>query len=775
MTRNRTRTHRLGIVALFATFLASGSNGYELETHAAISEAAASSSDLRLPTMLARLGLRPLPLGDPRQTFISSEGSALSILALMQFGARWEDELAPAQALRHFYDPFLDRALDVGGNSSALTVKSPDWALEDGESYLAQTNSYRDARNYFFDALTGPTELARRKSFGLLFQSLGQVIHHLQDMAQPQHVRNDPHCDSPICQKIDPRFYSPSHYEKYTDLDSATDRARQIRVNLPFLEAGSSPVYPGVNVASTPFRNPRHFWRTTSPGAPLETGKGIAEYTNRNFFSAGTIGSVYPLPLAPTFRDWYEPAEIVDVQQLLPGTTLRGHMRFFPRPVTDAVDGTSTTNTRAMADALVDGDLAEVYSTRENGGTLIFALNRFTFDAAHRYLIPRAVAYSSGLINYFLRGRFDVRQPDEGAYAIVDHAVTNQRNSGFSKLKLQLKNITAGGTDDSGNELIERIPENSTGSLVAIVKFHRNNCYQANLSGEYGSPGVDWRVCRSPAEEIVVSKPTTVPSGINDALQPMMFDFSESVVPINATDVFLQVVYRGPLGEESDALIVMTKDISEPTYNYVFNTSDQFLYCGYGVISSEPPCPQIYTFEQSFCQQANPELTIDQCRARHGRTAKVRGNPVGRPLPGYDPANPAVAAGETIYDMTREVPFDPLFALPTPVGTLTRVAVLTDLAPQAPYVVVNEIGVGAMAIGFNWWEGQGSPTVNQLDQSTDTMIKSRSYVSARGVFVDSTPYSWNPDLNDAILLNAGNAPDIRPLTLIRSEIMDLRR
>ena len=31
----------------------------------------------------------------------------------------------------------------------------------------------------------------------------------------------------------------------------------------------------------------------------------------------------------------------------------------------------------------------------------LFALNRFNFDDAHKILIPKAVSYSAGLINYF--------------------------------------------------------------------------------------------------------------------------------------------------------------------------------------------------------------------------------------------------------------------------------------------------------------------------------------------------------------------------------------
>jgi hypothetical protein len=67
--------------------------------------------------------------------------------------------------------------------------------------------------------LTSPTADERKGFFGKTFQTLGQVIHHTQDMAQPQHVRNDAHRDA-IFPCLIPGglfgFYSPSLYEKYT-------------------------------------------------------------------------------------------------------------------------------------------------------------------------------------------------------------------------------------------------------------------------------------------------------------------------------------------------------------------------------------------------------------------------------------------------------------------------------------------------------------------------------------------------------------------------------
>ena len=53
----------------------------------------------------------------------------------------------------------------------------------------------------------------------------------------------------------------------------------------------------------------------------------------------------------------------------------------------------------------------------------------------------------------------------------------------------------------------------------------------------------------------------------------LTFNFT-TPIPVNATDLYLQVVYRGPLGSEQDAVVVATKDIPEPTYFSIVNVSD---------------------------------------------------------------------------------------------------------------------------------------------------------------------------------------------------------
>lgn len=180
---------------------------YEPETtHRTMSRAAANQSSLgQLPRVLQDLGLKRF---GEAQGFSSPYSSSRRLInEIIEDGARAED--AGARAFDHFFDPVRDAPLTFG---VALGATSPDWALARSARFPTQQNSYTDARRYFLQALTAPLEEARNLAWGKTFASLGHVIHHLQDMAQPQHVRNDMHCDSLIvCLPIG--LYRPSRYE----------------------------------------------------------------------------------------------------------------------------------------------------------------------------------------------------------------------------------------------------------------------------------------------------------------------------------------------------------------------------------------------------------------------------------------------------------------------------------------------------------------------------------------------------------------------------------
>lgn len=518
-------------------------------THRDLSAKAVSKSALNTDaTLLPNLGLQPFP---QNQLF-----SNKTIEEAFRDGAVSEDN--NSRALNHFYDPYKDRSLTV--LSVSVGKKSPDWSLEDTGDIAEQLVSYKDARKYFYDALTtnDPTltakvnETIRNGYWGLVFGNLGHTIHHIQDMAQPQHVRNDQHCDLGFfsCGGI---FYNPSRYERYSGSDEIQSKIITIAASTQ-----ADAVFP----AASEFKLPRDFWMNTA-------GTGIAEFTNKNFVSQGTnfrsyLGTVgaskysFPLPGTPTndkIDDLYaaQGATVpTGIQSLCTAVGVNCWMTMYPTPMTDKASTLSIFDQDLIAigvHVIYDDGVTPIYYSDR-----LFALNRFNFDAVHETLIPKAVAYSAGLINYFFRGKLQISLPPDGVYSLIDGTET-----GFSKIKLRLTNASPPGEGMAG------------GTLVAIAKFHRNTCYANDLSDALNLNG-DLN-CRSKDEEIVVSEPIPDVTLVNSPTQ-FTFNFSANPIPKSATDLYIQVVYRGKLGSEADAVVVATKDISEPTYFSYHNDSD---------------------------------------------------------------------------------------------------------------------------------------------------------------------------------------------------------
>ncbi len=241
-------------------------------THPELSLQAAEASELYQGTLIARLGLPPTSVfrfyyRDRTGDRTSARRKEYSISQLIGEGAFDED--IGRRALNHFYDPLFNRPLTVGGIPGTNRT-SWEWMLESAGPISDQHRSLQDAKNYLYKALTfseGMPEgshAARGRAWGELFLSLGSAVHHMQDMAQPQHVRNDQHCDKWYCLHLENR----SRYEAYT-------AERRVVVNT--LAASASPVYPG----STRFQWATDFWFN-------DIRPGIAQFTNRHFVSQGT-------------------------------------------------------------------------------------------------------------------------------------------------------------------------------------------------------------------------------------------------------------------------------------------------------------------------------------------------------------------------------------------------------------------------------------------------------------------------------------------------------
>jgi hypothetical protein len=90
--------------------------------------------------------------------------------------------------LNHFYDPTT--GFGLLNLSEFIATNAVNWALErQAVGTLTQNWSLRDARTYYCRGLTDPDPHDREVNLAKTFRALGQVIHLIQDMAQPQHVR----------------------------------------------------------------------------------------------------------------------------------------------------------------------------------------------------------------------------------------------------------------------------------------------------------------------------------------------------------------------------------------------------------------------------------------------------------------------------------------------------------------------------------------------------------------------------------------------------------
>jgi len=398
---------------------------YEPDTHRELSKSSALQSSLAAATnnVLTNFGLSSDITSASQQGFPGSRGTSRSIVELIQDGADFEDNFP--RSIQHFYDPINDKALQHP-TVSAFTYKSPDWALEDTGQISGQNYSYTDAMNAFYDALTLPTKNERDAKWGQVFETLGHVIHHIQDMAQPQHVRNDLHCDAFV-----PCGF-PGGFIGLYDKSLFESRSRKVfKAGIPTALTG----YPAVT-----FPTAREFWTTRATDA-VAIRRGMADFTNRNFVSKDTnfeikngvpsVSSLYNLPvpsgsntqtlaaLLPNNNqgsDLCQQLNQVGPIDLPPNSPC--DIEFIENIVTDSYAPSSTPNQRAASLSLFDQYLAK-YNVKDlfvdDGDNVhmmdvnrLPTINRFNIDAAHQFLIPRAIAYSAGLIDHCFRGKIDM-------------------------------------------------------------------------------------------------------------------------------------------------------------------------------------------------------------------------------------------------------------------------------------------------------------------------------------------------------------------------------
>jgi hypothetical protein len=249
----------------------------------------------------------------------------------------------------------------------------------------------------------------RNQAAADLFVSLGHIMHLVEDMAQPQHTRNDFHLTLEGTSVETLTFlYSGtwSRYEKWCEQNLSNKIiASYGPVELNFYE---------------------DFFKSYD-------GRGLAEYSNRNFVTEHTNYSDSPCPpfdhaipmLANgtprqethvvTVTSWDESAATDTI------TTAEYDDVVFSFPTYDSLTGTSTVNPNHTFYSYFD------YELKQATGERAYSLPESAFASQAALLVPRAVGYASGILQHFFRGEVSAEWKERGAgtYDLVLHNLSN--------------------------------------------------------------------------------------------------------------------------------------------------------------------------------------------------------------------------------------------------------------------------------------------------------------------------------------------------------------
>ena len=289
----------------------------------------------------------------------------------------------------HFFDPENGRGLHLGPIS--LGLPAPAWALgEQGRGFAPDQNQFSllDARLYQLRSLIESTPEERERYTALFFRSLGHVLHLLQDMAQPQHTRNDAHpaCDNALSERVLPEH---SWYEEYIEHRALGEQFRGRPVHPLMTEGYPAPSFP------TYFSYFSHDDRQ----------RGLADFSSRNFFSAATNLGAWP-PCGGRGEPPCDPGAYTAVDVPHAVTTARG----------DRIEAPVRLLRRTMQDPNTLAPIPDVAVTSRSvwdqhletrGQSPVYAMNVLNFDAISDVLLPRAVGYGAAFLEHFFAGQLD--------------------------------------------------------------------------------------------------------------------------------------------------------------------------------------------------------------------------------------------------------------------------------------------------------------------------------------------------------------------------------
>ena len=391
--------------------------GHDQIIHMAISESAAKSSSGLNAFLQQILGVSPdsftetPTLSGSANYYYRSE----SPIEWVKSGSFYEDE--DFRFTDHFY------TLDVGKTPKAIygltddsefplpagIIDSFSWATNsNGKNPVTgelNTEKWRNARDYEYTALSGADNPTREDGLTHMLYALGHVLHLNQDLSQPDHVRNDEH-------------YKKSHrwIENYGSAHYAQ--------NLQWFDLPKNATLGWANWQALGFNKLRDFWdrdhylgNASALNADYNGNDklGLAEFSNGNFLGEDAIYGEYfssankayrtyfPFPSRDSSTQykasWQNPLAYIDGSFRKDGTPIK---RVYLQKTGDGVKF----GHHSLLNYL-DTMAMTYYPTPS------IALNRTIYTPTidddtvlqdyHSILLPKAVEYSTGILDYFFR------------------------------------------------------------------------------------------------------------------------------------------------------------------------------------------------------------------------------------------------------------------------------------------------------------------------------------------------------------------------------------
>lgn len=357
---------------------------FEVSTHRQLAEKAIEVMESELNTYLVvNLGL---------EGGLNTSFNGMTARAWMIEGSNFEDDFPRFN--NHFHDPMSNDGLGGVFNSAI------DWSLQ---AIGEQKYSWNDAREYYFKALTSPTKAERDENWGKTFRALGQIMHLIQDMASPAHVRNDAHLSYFGIGNVD-------GLHDYMERQSVASYlgGGMVGPDRSILEqAGATRPEPFSNLFDA------NQYTVSNPDATLGGYVGLAEYANANFFSDDTI------PFQPFFNfpSYNHPnlSEVIPAISPFPSGQSYVALLRLGSPTDPHARIAKYTGNQALAKftlAHLQYDLI---------GQL--QLDDAVYDAYSSHLIPRAVGYSAAVLEYFFRGDLSILRSEFEVAENVDHSL----------------------------------------------------------------------------------------------------------------------------------------------------------------------------------------------------------------------------------------------------------------------------------------------------------------------------------------------------------------